>query len=98
MDGLISVVIPVYNAEEFVSRCLESICCQTYKKLEILVIDGGSTDSTKEIARKYDACIIENPHKLPEPAKVIGFKRAKGRYVCIMDTDEVICRKTSKEN
>lgn len=50
---LISVIIPAYNVDKYLSRCLDSICCQTYKNLEIIVIDDGSTDGTAGICNEY---------------------------------------------
>lgn len=86
---LISIVMPAYNAERTIELALRSIRMQTIAdQIEILVIDGGSTDATREIARQYGAVILENPHRLPEPAKLIGIQRAKGRYIIEQDTDE----------
>jgi len=94
---LFTIVMASYNAERTIEKALKSIRDQEIEqdKVEILVVDGGSTDSTVEIAQKYSANIVHNPYKLPEPAKVIGFNQARGQYVCIMDTDEVICKDTS---
>ena len=52
---LLSVIVPVYNTEDYLARCLESILCQTTRNLEILVVDDGSTDRYPEIAEKYAA-------------------------------------------
>lgn len=94
---LFTVVMAAYNAEDTIEQALKSIREQDFeqKLVEILVVDGGSTDATRDIATKFGARVVENPYKLPEPAKVIGFQQARGKYVCIMDTDEVICKKTS---
>lgn len=94
---IFTIVMAAYNSEKVIGQALKSIREQIFDQtqVEILVVDGGSTDSTRDIALEYNACILENPYKLPEPAKVIGFKQAKGKYVCIMDTDEVICKHTS---
>lgn len=89
MSPSISVIMPAYNAERTIELALRSIRMQTIAdQIEILVIDGGSTDATREIARQYGAVILENPHRLPEPAKLIGIQRAKGRYIIEQDTDE----------
>ncbi len=87
-----SIVMAAYNSEDTIERALKSIRSQKFRQeeIEILVVDGGSTDKTLEIAKKYNAVILQNPYKLPEPAKTIGLKHASGKYVCIMDTDEEI--------
>ena len=53
MNGLISVIVPVHNAERFLSDCLGSLTDQTYRKLEILVIDDGSTDGSAALCRRW---------------------------------------------
>lgn len=95
MDGLISVVIPVYNAEEFVSRCLESICCQTYKKLEILVIDDGSKDNTFAICNEFAKLdsrikVIHQENSGVSAARNLGIEKATGEYISFIDADDYI--------
>ena len=51
---VISIIIPVYNAEKYLTRCLDSVINQTYKKLEIIVVDDGSTDDSKKILEEYE--------------------------------------------
>jgi len=82
-----------YNSEKEIGRALESIRSQTVDQnlIEILVVDGGSKDKTIDIAKSYGAKVIKNPYRLPEPAKMIGLKEAKGKYILIMDTDETFC-------
>ena len=55
-DILISVIIPVYNAEEYIARALESVLNQTYEKLDIIVVDDGSDDNSLDICKRYAAC------------------------------------------
>lgn len=90
-----SVIIPTYNSERTMAACLEGIRSQDYNQdeIQIIVVDGGSTDATKDIANKYGAEIVDNPYKLPEPAKLIGMGHAKGRLACIMGSDEIITDK-----
>jgi glycosyltransferase involved in cell wall biosynthesis len=87
-----SIVMAAYNSENTIGLALQSIREQVFdqKLIEILVIDGGSEDNTRNIALQYGAKVIDNPQKLPEPAKIIGLKAAQGKYVQIMDSDEVI--------
>ena len=53
MQSLVSVIVPVYNVENSLSKCLDSIICQTYKSIEIILIDDGSTDNSPEICDNY---------------------------------------------
>lgn len=91
----ITIVMPAYNSEKTIERALQSVRKQTMDQnaIEILVIDGGSTDKTVQIARKYGAIILKNPEKVPEVAKRIGFAYAHGEYVIEQDSDEVWCGK-----
>ena len=86
----VSVVMPTLNAERTIERSLLSIRAQTIPQacVEILVIDGGSTDRTREIAARYGAVILDNPDVVPERAKSIGLQQAKGEYLVKMDADE----------
>ena len=83
-----------YNSESTIEKSLISIREQDFdqKKIEILVVDGNSTDKTRDIAKKYGCEIIDNPERLPEIAKMIGLRRAAGIYVSIMDSDEALVR------
>lgn len=87
----ITIVMPTLNSEKTIERTMRSIRGQSIdqKTVEILVIDGGSTDRTVTIARKYGAVILDNPGKIPETAKRIGFSYAHGRYIIMQDSDEV---------
>lgn len=92
MYQLISIIIATYNSEKTLPKTLESVYNQDYpkNKLEVLIIDGGSTDRTKKIARKFDCKIINNPKREPLFAKYLGFIKAKGNYILYLDSDEVI--------
>lgn len=85
-----SIVIAAYNSERTIEYTLQSIRGQSIdqNELEILVVDGGSTDATKEIAVRYGAQIYDNPNRLPEHAKAIGTRHASGHYIVRMDSDE----------
>ena len=62
MEPKISVVVPVFNCEKYVERCINSICSQTYKNIEIIIVNDGSTDSSKKICEEM--CLIDNRIKL----------------------------------
>lgn len=91
----ISVIIPVYNIEPYLSRCLDSVINQTYKNLEIIVINDGSTDKSGEIADSY--CLIDNRviviHKTNNgvsAARNAGIDKATGEYIGFVDGDDYI--------
>lgn len=95
-DIFFSIVMPAYNSERTIGKALASIRKQKFdqKKIEILVIDGGSTDRTLDIAKKYKATVIFNKERVPEAAKRIGFQSAKGRWIIKQDSDEVFINDT----
>ncbi|MGI5084547.1 glycosyltransferase family 2 protein [Treponema putidum] len=94
---IVSIMIATFNSEKVLPRTLEAIRAQTYPqdKLEILAIDGGSTDSTLEIAKKADCKIIDNPKTEPSYAKLLGFQECTGKYLISIDHDEVMENKNS---
>ena len=85
-----SIIIPTYNSEKTIEYTLRSIQEQAFEQgeIEILIVDGGSTDRTLDISRKYNATILSNPDRLPEHAKRVGVMAARGRYIIRMDSDE----------
>jgi len=86
---LVTFVIPVLNAAEQLPGCLESIVRQHYPEdmVEVLVVDGGSTDETVHVARSFRATVLDNPQKLAEPGVDIGIKSAKGEIIFVMAAD-----------
>lgn len=89
---IFSVIMPTYNSEKTIEKALHSIRGQEFEqsRIEILVIDGGSTDDTVQIAQRYQTRILLNEKKFPEYAKQIGIKNAKGKYAIFQDSDEVL--------
>lgn len=87
-----SIIMPTYNSESTIEMALKSIRNQDLPKasVEILVIDGGSVDATLEIAVRYHAIVLDNPKRFPEYAKRIGLAVAKGHWIVMQDSDEVL--------
>jgi glycosyltransferase involved in cell wall biosynthesis len=91
----VSFLIPTLNAEDRLPACLTSIRLQDYPKdkYEILIVDGGSTDSTLYIAKLFGARVINNPRKDAESGKSIGIEKSKGNVLALLDSDNVITKK-----
>lgn len=92
-DKLISIIIPAYNAEKYIERCLKSVINQTYKTLEILVIDDGSSDGTGKICDEFAKrdsrlIIIHKENEGVSKARNDGLKVATGEYVLFVDSDD----------
>ena len=91
----ISVIIPVYNQLEFFKNCIKSVCNQTYKELEIICIDDGSTDGVGEyldIIKKNDnrVVVIHQDNAGESNARNKGLEVAKGDYITFVDCDDWI--------
>lgn len=92
---LISVIVPVYNVERYISRCVDSILAQTYENLEIILIDDGSTDASGRICEAYkerDARIrtIHRSNGGMSAARNAGIQAAGGAYISFVDSDDYI--------
>jgi len=86
----ISVVIPVYNDGKHLAQCIENILCQSYKNLEIIVVNDGSTDQSAEIAEKYPVKLINQKNGGVGVARNVGMDCATGDYIHFMDSDDLI--------
>lgn len=84
---LVSVIIPTFNSERFLEECLSSLKRQTYERLEIVVVDDGSTDSTIGIAERHGCKIIKNPKVGRAAAKNEGVRHSFGEYLVFVDSD-----------
>jgi glycosyltransferase involved in cell wall biosynthesis len=89
---LVSVIIPTYNSGRFMAKCLESLKSQAWKKIEVIVVDDGSTDTTLEIAEKYKCNVIKNPRRGRAEAKNEGMRRSLGEYLLFVDSDMELTR------
>lgn len=91
----ISVIVPIYNAEKYLTKCLESIINQTYKELEIILIDDGSIDNSLKICREYQKkdsriIVISQNNSGAYKARKRAIEMASGRYVAFVDGDDWI--------
>lgn len=90
----LSVIVPVYNVEQYIDTCLESLVHQTYESLEIIVVDDGSTDGSLAIVKSYQERypdliqVFEKPNGGLSDARNFGLKHAKGTYIAFMDSDD----------
>ena len=95
LQPLVSVIVPVYNVEKYLTRCLDSIVEQTYQKLEILLINDGSTDDSGEICRQYaerDSRIrlFHQENRGQSAARNVGLDNMTGEYIVFVDSDDYI--------
>lgn len=95
-NELITVIIPCYNVEKYLSECIDSILNQTYSCLEILLINDGSTDSTGDICDRYKQKdsrirVIHQSNKGIATTRNIGVKEATGKYIFWIDSDDYVC-------
>ena len=92
---LISVIVPIYNVAEYLPRCLDSICNQTYRNLEIILVDDGSTDNSLEICKEYAAkdqriIVIHQKNKGVSAARNLGLDKMTGVFFTFVDSDDWI--------
>lgn len=90
-----SVIIPVYNVENYLTRCLDSLLAQNYADLEILLIDNGSKDQSGQICEDYAAkfsniTAYHIPNKGVSSARNFGLAKAKGEFICFVDADDYL--------
>lgn len=91
--NLISVIIPVYNAEKYLAKCLDSIINQDYPKIEIIIVDDGSTDKSSTIADNYaqDNPMIKVYHRQncgAHTSRMFGVKQSQGKFIAFVDSDD----------
>lgn len=95
MSVLVTIIVPVYNNEQYISRCLKSIMNQTYENFEVLIVNDGSSDMTEKIC-----CLFANTdsrfHLVSQinggvsRARNRGLIEAKGKYICFVDSDDIL--------
>ncbi|MFV8352512.1 glycosyltransferase family 2 protein [Flavobacterium sp. XS2P14] len=96
-EDLISVVVPVYKVENYLNRCIDSILSQTYKNIELILINDGSPDNSPAICDAYaseNSCVkvIHKENEGVSAARNKGIEIAKGKYIAFIDSDDYICK------
>lgn len=98
LTELVSVVIPVYNAERFLAEAVDSVFAQTYARWELLLVDDGSTDSSSAIARQYAESDPARIRYLEHPghrnlgmctSRNLGIRQSRGEYIALLDADDI---------
>ena len=92
---MVTVIIPTYNSSKFIEKAIESVINQTYKDIEIIVVDDCSTDDTCQILQKYEQLpnfklIVNESNTGVGIARKIGINNAKGEYITFLDSDDYL--------
>lgn len=91
---LITITVPVYNVEKYLRDCLDSIITQSYKNIEIILVNDGSTDASLSICKDYEydsrIKIIDKDNEGLSSARQVGLDAAKGSYICFVDSDDYL--------
>ena len=95
MKPLVSIIVPVYNVEDFLLKCLDSLTVQTYDNIELVIVDDGSTDKSVNICDEFvksekRARVFHKKNGGLSSARNFGIKHAKGEYICLVDSDDYV--------
>jgi len=95
IEKLVSIIIPVYNVEPYIRRCIESVICQTYTNIEIILVDDGSLDKTGIICEEYTKrdnriTVYHKDNGGLSDARNYGIERANGEYYVFIDSDDFV--------
>ena len=89
----ISVIIPVYNCQQYLRQCIDSVLGQTLQDIEIFCIDDGSTDESLDVLQEYEETyssvhVFQQPNSGAGAARNLGLQHAKGEYIAFLDADD----------
>ncbi|WP_078553419.1 glycosyltransferase family 2 protein [Bacillus alkalicellulosilyticus] len=95
LDHAVSIIIPVYNSEKYISKCLDSILSQTYRNIEIILINDGSTDKSRKIIESYQEkdkriVVYHQENAGPSESRNQGLTNSKGQYIVFIDSDDTV--------
>lgn len=102
-NNLVSIITPVYNGEKYIKECIESVLNQSYKNIEMIIIDDGSTDRSEEIIKSYmkDYPLIKyikiNENKGVWAVRNMAIEKAKGRFIAFLDADDLFYKDKIKK-
>lgn len=97
MNPLVSVIIPVYNVEKYLRRCLNSVIDQEYKNIEIILVNDGSTDNSLEMAISYKEKdkrikVFSQENQGLSAARNTGLDKSQGEYIIFIDSDDYVSK------
>lgn len=92
MSPKVSVIIPTYNRDYILFKAVKSVLDQTYKNLEVIVVDDGSTDKTSYLITKYPVIYVRKPRRGVAHARNRGIFHAKGEYIAFLDSDDIFVK------
>ena len=104
MEGLkimneikVSVIIPVYNTENYLRECLDSVLAQTLREIEVICVDDGSTDNSLNILKEYQnkdtrIVVLTQENRSAGAARNYGLSIAKGKYLSFLDSDDFLIK------
>ena len=92
---MVSIIIPVYNYERFLDRCMESLVGQTYEDIEIVLVNDGSKDGSLAVSRQWEArdkrvIVVDQPNSGVSAARNAGLDRVRGEYIAFVDADDYV--------
>lgn len=102
MEDKVSIIVPIYNMENYLEECIESIIEQSYKNIEIILINDGSTDKSEDICRKYQIKdyrikVISSKNNGVSSARNLGIEASTGKYISFIDPDDTVDKKYIEE-